>query len=277
VLYVVATPIGNLEDLSARALRTLREVDVIAAEDTRRTRGLLTHFGIVGKDLVALHAHSGAKEIERLAARLEGGASVAIVTDAGTPGVSDPGDALVRAAIALGVRVVPIPGPSATLAALSASGLSSGGAFRFFGFLPRDGRERAEALSRVCDTAEPSVILEAANRVHNTLIDLAAATPERTACVARELTKLHEELVRGPLAELAKDEREWVGEVVLVLGPHDPTARERAIDDDAIEARIDEELAAGGHAKVISERVAAWSGRPKRDIYTRVVRRRSGG
>ena len=277
MLYVVATPIGNLEDLSPRALRVLGECDVIAAEDTRRTRGLLTHFGIAGKELVALHAHSDAREIERLAARLEEDASIAIVTDAGTPGVSDPGDALVRAAIERGVKVVPIPGPSAILAALSASGLSTGGAFRFFGFLPRDGRERGEALARVCDTAEPCVILEAPNRVHSTLVDLAAATPERSACVGRELTKLHEELVRGALRALADDPREWVGEAVLVLGPHDPSARERAIDDAAIDARIDEELAAGAHAKAIAERVAAWSGRPKRDVYARVVRRRSGG
>ena len=277
MLYVVATPIGNLEDLSPRARRVLAEVDVIAAEDTRRTRALLTHFGVAGKELVALHAHSEARDVVRLASRLREGASVAIVSDAGTPGVSDPGDALVRAAIELGVRVVPIPGPSATLAALSASGLSSGGAFRFLGFLPRDGRDRAEAIARACDTPEPVVILEAANRVQNTLKDLAAATPDRPACVARELTKVHEELSRGTLAALAADAREWVGEVVLVLGAHDPAARAEAIDDAALDARIDAELAAGAHAKVAAERVAAWSGRPKREVYARVVARRTAG
>lgn len=274
VLYVVATPIGNLEDLSPRALRVLEEADVIAAEDTRHTRALLTHFGISGKQLVALHAHSAPRDVDRLADRLDAGAAIALVTDAGTPGISDPGDALVRAANARGVRVIPVPGPSAALAALSASGLSSGGAFRFFGFLPRDGPTRAEAILRVCDTAEPAVFLEAANRVHHTLIELAAATPDRPACVARELTKVHEELVRGSLRSLGDDEREWIGEVVVVLGAYDPAGRESAVDDAALDARIDVELATETHAKVVAERVAAWSGRPKRDIYARVVRRK---
>src|SRR5438094_4441140 len=131
MLYVIGTPIGNLEDLSVRALATLRDVSIVAAEDTRRTRAMLTHFGIAGKTLVALHAHSSEHEVERLVERLVAGENVALVTDAGTPSVSDPGDALVRGAIAAGIRVVPIPGPSAPVAALSASGLATGGGFRF--------------------------------------------------------------------------------------------------------------------------------------------------
>jgi 16S rRNA (cytidine1402-2'-O)-methyltransferase len=275
-LYVVATPIGNLDDITARALTTLRDCDRIAAEDTRRTRGLLSHFGIRGKTLESLHAHSLDTDVERLVAALVAGESVAVVTDAGTPAVSDPGDELVRAAIARGIVVVPIPGASAVLAALVASGLSDGGGFRFFAFLPRDGTARRDAIARVCETEEASVIFESPNRIAATLKDLADATPARTACVGRELTKMHEELVRGTLADLAAAAatREWIGEIVLVLGAHRPEAREAAVTDDALDERIDEELAKGAHAKGLAERLAAWSGRGKRDVYERVLTRK---
>ncbi len=275
-LSVVATPIGNLDDVSARAIETLRTCDRIAAEDTRRTRQLLTHFAIVGKPLDALHAHSSEEDVARIVAHLARGQHVALVTDAGTPLVSDPGSEIVRAAITAGARVIPIPGPSAVLAALSASGLATDSGFRFLGFLPRDGVARAQAISRACDTPEPVVLFEAANRTTATLGDLAAATPSRRACVARELTKMHEEIVRGAVSELAALDREWKGEVAIVLGAHDPEAREAAIDDAAIDARIDEELARGLHAKTIAERLAAWSGRGKRDVYERVVARKRG-
>jgi len=275
-LSVVATPIGNLDDVSMRAIETLRTCDRIAAEDTRRTRALLTHFAIAGKPLDSLHAHSSDEDVARIVAHLSRGEHVALVTDAGTPLVSDPGSEVVRAAIAAGVRVVPIPGPSAVLAALSASGLATDSGFRFLGFLPRDGVARAQAITRACDTPEPVVLFEAANRTTATLGDLAAATPSRAACVARELTKMHEEIVRGALSELAALGREWKGEVAIVLGAHDPESREAAIDDAAIDARIDEELARGLHAKTIAERLAAWSGRGKRDVYERVVARKRG-
>jgi 16S rRNA (cytidine1402-2'-O)-methyltransferase len=276
VLYVVATPIGNMGDVTARATETLRACDRVVAEDTRRTRGLLSHLGVSGKPLDSLHAHSGAGDVERVVAKLCAGEAVALVTDAGTPAVSDPGQALVEAAIAAGVRVVPLPGPSAVLAALVASGLAEGGRFRFLGFLPRDGAARRDAIATVSATPEPVVLFEAANRTAATLSELAAATPSRRACVARELTKVHEEYVRGSLVELAAFEREWIGEVAIVLGAHAPEERAAAVTDDAIDARIDEELAAGGHAKAIAERLAAWSGRPKREIYERVVQRKHG-
>lgn len=272
-LYVVATPIGNLSDITLRAIDVLKKVDRIAAEDTRQTRKLLSHLGIEGKPLEAMHAHSTERDVAKLRDRLASGEQIALVTDAGTPLVSDPGDALVRAAIEVGVAVVPIPGPSAPIAALSASGLSTGAGFRFFAFLPRDGGARREAIAAVCATPEPVVIFESPERTHATLAELARATPERSACVAREVTKMHEEMVRGTLSELAERE-EWRGEIVIVLGEHAPESRERTIDDAAIDARIDEELAAGAHAKSIAERLAAWSGRPKRDLYERVVARR---
>jgi 16S rRNA (cytidine1402-2'-O)-methyltransferase len=273
-LSIVATPIGNLQDLSARAVETLRACDRIAAEDTRRTRGLLTHFGIGGKPIEALHAHSTAEDVGRLVERMVEGEHIALVTDAGTPAVSDPGGEVVRAAIARGVRVVPIPGASAVLAALTASGLASDAGFRFVGFLPRDGVGRGEAIARICETPEPVVLFEAPSRTTSTLADLAAATPERAACVARELTKLHEEIVRGTCRALAALEREWIGEIAIVLGAHMPEAREAAVDDAALDARIDEELTRGLHAKTVAERLAAWSGRPRREVYERVIARK---
>lgn len=270
-VYLVATPIGNLGDLSSRALETLRACPVVAAEDTRRTRQLLTHFGITGKDVVALHEHSSEHDVARVLERVRQGEDVALVTDAGTPVVSDPGQALISAAIDAGVRVVPIPGPSAVLAALAASGLG-GGAFHFLGFLPRDARARADAIERACNEADAVVLFESPNRTRETLAELAAATPTRRACVARELTKVHEELVRGTLRELAAMEREWIGEVSLVLGPFDPRSREADVTDEAIDRRIEEELAKGTHPKRIAEAIAAWSGRAKRAVYERVVK-----
>ncbi len=273
-LYVVATPIGNLGDLTLRAIETLRTCDGIVAEDTRRTRGLLTHLGITGKPIDALHAHSGARDVARLLDKLLAGRSLAVVTDAGTPSVSDPGEALVQAAIAAGLRVIPIPGPSAVLAALVGSGLAGDGRFRFTGFLPRDGVARREAISLLCGTPETVVLFEAPSRTARTLGDLAEATPGRKAVVARELTKVHEELLRGTLAELAALDHEWIGEVAIVLGAYDANERTAAVSDDALDLRIDEELAAGGHAKTIAEKLSAWCGRPKRAVYERVLERR---
>ncbi len=272
-LYLVATPIGNLSDITLRALEVLKACPIVVAEDTRRSRTLLTHFGITGKDLRSLHGHSSQHEVSRIADAMEAGSDVALVTDAGTPAVSDPGDALSREVLKRGLRVVPIPGPSAVLAALAASGLGTGSGFRFLGFLPRDGVTRAAALSKACGTEEPVVLFEAPNRVHDTLTELAALDPERPACVARELTKMHEELVRGALRELAAVTAPWLGEIVIVLGER-PARSEETIGDAALDARIDDELAKGGHAKSIAERLAAWSGRSKRDVYERVVGRK---
>ncbi len=272
MLYVVATPIGNLKDITLRAVETLRGVAVIAAEDTRHTRKLLSAHGIEHKTLVALHAHSTERDIEKLVERLRSGEDIALVTDAGTPGVSDPGDALVRGAIAASIAVVPIPGPSAVIAALSASGLGSGGAFRFFGFLPRDGSARGRAIALIANTPEPVVLYESPERIMETLADLCEVMPTRAACVARELTKIHEELVRGTLADLVVLRDAWRGEIVLVLGARE--VAEEPVDDTALDARIDKELASGFSTKYTAELVSAWSGRPKREVYERVVRRK---
>jgi len=273
-LFVVATPIGNLGDATARSIETLRECDVILAEDTRRTRQLLSHFAIAGKRVERFDAHASTHDIQRATERLLAGERVALVTDAGTPSVSDPGEALVRAAIAAGAAVVPIPGASAVLAALVASGLGGEG-FRFIGFLPRQGAARRDAIALVAATAEPVVLFESPARVAATLEDLAATTPNRAVCVARELTKAHEEFVRGSCEELARLGREWIGEVVVVLGTHNPSDREAAVGDDALDSRIDEAIARGEHAKAAAARLAAWSGRKRRDVYERLLTRKN--
>ncbi len=270
-LFVVATPIGNLGDISERALETLRSADRILAEDTRRTRGLLSHFGIPAKSLDAFHEHSTPADAARFLRALLDGESIALVTDAGTPAVSDPGSVLVDAAIEHGVRVIPIPGASAVLAALVGSGLLGSKGFRFVGFLPRDGQERHEAISALCDASEAVVIFESPNRTKATLSDLARATPQRRACVARELTKVHEEFLRGTLETLAGREEDYLGEIAIVLSEYEPASRAEVVTDEAIDARITEALESGHHAKGIAERIAAWSGRPKREIYERVI------
>lgn len=219
-LYVVATPIGHLEDISARALRVLEAVALIAAEDTRRTGGLLRHYGITAEQL-ALHDHNERVAGERVIALLLAGQSVALVSDAGTPLVSDPGFALVREARARGLPVSPVPGPSALLAALSVAGQPTD-RFRFEGFVPRRPEARRSWLAQWLDEPVTVVCFEASHRILDTLTDMAAVLGgAREASVARELTKLHETVLTGPLAELqarvAADPNQQRGEFVLVL------------------------------------------------------------
>ena len=217
-LFLVATPIGNLEDVSARALRVLREVDLVAAEDTRHTRRLLQHFGIEAR-VVSLHEHNERARATSLVERVRGGESVALVTDAGSPGIADPGFPVVRAAVAEGVRVESIPGPSAVIAALQVSGLPTD-AFLFAGFLPPRGaarRRRLEELSRLRETV---VVFESPHRIEACLADLEAVWAQRPIALVRELTKVHEQVLRGTPREVREALRaEWRrGEMVLVLG-----------------------------------------------------------
>jgi 16S rRNA (cytidine1402-2'-O)-methyltransferase len=206
VLYVVATPIGNLADMTKRALAVLEQVDVVAAEDTRRTRRLLAHFGL-DKGLISCHEHNEQQMTPRLVERLVAGQDIALVSDAGTPLISDPGFALVRAARAAGVRVVPIPGPSAAVCALSAAGLPSD-RFLFVGFPPRGRAKRIDWLARVASEPGTLILYEAGKRVLSTLEDLATVLGgQRRATVARELTKHYETIRDGTLEEL----RDWMG------------------------------------------------------------------
>jgi 16S rRNA (cytidine1402-2'-O)-methyltransferase len=271
-LYVVATPIGNLGDITLRAIEVLRAVPLIAAEDTRLTRRLLDRHAIDRRS-VSFHARSGPGRLEELVAHLRGGADLALVTDAGTPAVSDPGADLVSAWAAEGGRVVPIPGASAVLAAVAASGVT-GPRWAFEGFLPRGGRERRERIAAIAADARGTVLFEAPGRVGATLRDLAAACgAERRGAVARELTKVHEEIERGTLGELAgavADGRiPTRGEFVIVVGMGEDSSRGAAGAGDLVAARAAvERLVAEGVARgAAARRVAADTGIPRRQLY----------
>jgi 16S rRNA (cytidine1402-2'-O)-methyltransferase len=217
-LYIVATPIGNLEDITQRALRVLGEVDFVACEDTRHTRKLLNHYGINTKT-ISYHEHNERERAAELLARLQAGANVAIVSDAGTPAVSDPGFRLVRLAAENGVRVVPIPGPTALISALVASGLPTD-EFLFGGFLPARTSARRARLAELRAVNATLIFYEAPHRIAATLRDARAILGEREAVVARELTKLHEELARGRLSELSShfgSSESARGEIVLII------------------------------------------------------------
>jgi 16S rRNA (cytidine1402-2'-O)-methyltransferase len=273
-LHLVATPIGNLEDVTLRAVRVLREADLVLAEDTRRTRKLLDRHAISARPL-SLHAHNEAARIERALEVLAGDGSVALVSDAGTPLISDPGERLVAAAIAAGHDVTPVPGASAVLAALAVAGLPTA-PFAFLGFLPRKAGPRRGLLSTYRGRPETLVLFESPRRVAGTLRELAAALGARPACVARELTKLHEEAVRGTLEELAERfAAEVRGEVTIVVGGAEAGARERDLGelDDAIRAGI----AAGCSVKELASELARDTGLPRREVYARVVALRAQG
>jgi 16S rRNA (cytidine1402-2'-O)-methyltransferase len=269
-LYVVATPIGNLGDVTRRAVETLSAATRIAAEDTRRTRALLSHLGITGKPVVALDANASEGALRAVVDDLVRGETVALVTDAGTPSVSDPGTALVRAAVAADVRVVAIPGPSAVTAAVAVSGLVDG-PFTFLGFLPRHGEKRREALRRIERATEPVVLFEAPGRTQATLEELAARMPERQACVARELTKIHEEARRGALLELSRAGIEPRGEVTLVIAGADPRQTESEGSAGDVDALIRERLAQGDSPRTVASDVSELTGAPRREVYSRVL------
>ncbi len=274
-LYVVATPVGNLGDLSPRAAEVLRSVEVVVAEDTRRTRILLAHAGARPGDLVSLPAFDEEGRVGRVVARLAGGATVALVTDAGTPGVSDPGARLVEAAWGAGVRVVPVPGPSAALTALSASGLPAD-RFLFVGFLPRKGGTRASELRWLAGVPATLVLFEAGNRTAGTLADLEEALGDRPAVLARELTKLHEEIARGSLSELrARFGGDLRGEVTLVVAGADREGHvgpEAAPPGEAVEDEIRRRLAAGEGPTQVARAVARGRGLARPEAYALVER-----
>jgi 16S rRNA (cytidine1402-2'-O)-methyltransferase len=274
-LVLVPTPIGNLGDITMRAVEALRNAAHIVAEDTRHSRKLLSHLEIDASRMSRLDANATDSDREQVIGWLLDGKDVALVTDAGSPAVSDPGTALVRDAIQAGVRVVALPGPSAVTTAVAVSGLVDN-AFCFRGFLPRSGPERARALTDIASRPEPCVLFESPQRMATLLGELAEVTPARSLAIGRELSKLHEEVIRGTVAEVAAVPREWLGEVTIVLGAWEP-APEDAPDDEQIDRRIDEELATGAHTRRVAEKIAAWSGRGRRDVYARVLERKNRG
>ncbi len=271
ILFVVATPIGNLADITLRALEILRTVPLVAAEDTRITRRLFERHAIPTR-LVSYHAQSPERRADELVAHLEGGADLAIVTDAGTPGISDPGEELVRRWASAGGRVEPIPGPSAAVAAVSAVGIA-GPRWAFEGFLPRSGAERRERLARIASDPRGTVLYEAPPRLAATLRDLAAAAgSDRAAAVARELTKRHEEIARGTLRSLADDVAAGRlaarGEIVVIVGEQRDVIAQRP-QPSLEEARVAvERLVESGMPRGrATSRVAAETGIPRRRLY----------
>src|SRR5271163_429559 len=272
-LYLVGTPIGNLEDLTLRALRILKEVDQIACEDTRHTQKLLTHYDI-HKSLVSYHEHNEITRAPELVVAIEAGAKIALVSDAGTPLVSDPGHRLVTLCVRHRIPVVPIPGPSALLAALSASGLPNE-EFLFVGFLPNRSGERRRALERLRIEDRTIIFYEAPHRIAETVADAREILGDRPACLARELTKMHEEFRRGRLSELEAElaERPAKGEITLVIGaPERGAGGVQADTSQSLAARVDELMHQAKLDRKEALKLAAKErGIPKRDAYRQLL------
>jgi len=264
VLYIVATPIGNLEDITLRALRILKEVHLIAAEDTRHTRTLLDRYGI-GRPVTSYHEHNEKTKARALVERLKRGQSIALVSDAGTPLLSDPGYRLVREAIKAAIPVVPLPGPSAMTALLSVSGLATD-RFVFEGFLPARRGERRERLGALREEKRTMVFYEAPHRLKESLGDLLEILGDREAVMGREITKIHEEFLRGRLSEMRArvESEEPRGEITLAVGGSEGEA---APAQELITAEIEQLRKKGLRVKEIAELLGEKFSRPKREIY----------
>jgi 16S rRNA (cytidine1402-2'-O)-methyltransferase len=270
-LWLVGTPIGNLGDASERAARTLGDVDVIACEDTRRTRKLLSHLGVSGRRLVSFNEGNERRQVPFLLGHLRAGRDVAVVSDAGMPGLSDPGYRLVVACAAEDIPVDVVPGPSAAIAALVISGLPAA-RFAFEGFLPRKAGERRARLSSLAEDPRTVVVFESPRRLRALLADALAALGDRRAVVVRELTKVHQEVLRGRLSELpSRLADEVLGEVVLVM---EGAAPPPGADLEALGDRVEELTAGGLSRKQAAARVAQEAGVSKRALYEASLRRR---
>jgi 16S rRNA (cytidine1402-2'-O)-methyltransferase len=268
-LYIVSTPIGNLGDITLRAIEVLKASPVIVAEDSRRTRGLLSHLGIGSKSVRALNAHASPRAVDEIVDELLQGRDVAYATDAGTPSVSDPGRALVEQAVARGIDVRIVPGPSAVTATVALSGMVDSG-FTFLGFLSRKGGARKASLAQIVKSELPSVLFESPERIVDTLRELSALAPERPAFVGRELTKLHEEGLRGTLAELAERPATWRGEITLLVAAAPPVPAGEA-SAPLVDACLRAALAVGVSPSRIAQALAKESGLPRSPVYARAL------
>lgn len=265
-LYIVSTPLGNLEDVTLRALRILKEADLIAAEDTRHSLKLLTHFGIK-KPLISYWGEKEKLKAAETIQRLKEGRNVALISDAGTPGISDPGTLLIQKAIEEGIAVVPVPGPSAVIAALSLSGFCTR-EFTFFGFLPARPGQRKKMLSQICREQRTLVFYEAPHRLLASMADLADVMGDRPAVVIKELTKYHEEVLRGTVSDIGKrlEQSTIAGEYVIVLQGRPETATLNM--DDAL-AEMRELMRAGRSRRDAARSVADAYGLSKKELYDR--------
>jgi 16S rRNA (cytidine1402-2'-O)-methyltransferase len=273
-LYLVATPIGNLEDITMRAIRILKEADLIACEDTRQTQKLLHHYGI-RKEMVSYHEHNELTRSPELVIELEQGAQIALVSDAGTPGISDPGNRLVTLCLRHHIPVVPIPGPSALVAALAASGLPTE-EFLFVGFLPARAGARRKALDALKAESRTLIFYEAPHRVVETLADASEILGARPAVIAREVTKIHEEFLRGPLAELLESARRRAprGEITLLIGPGDPQMQQVDVSVSLKERVAQLEAEGGVDRKAALKQAARERGLGKREAYKQLLMER---
>lgn len=264
ILYLVATPIGNLEDITLRALRVLREVSLVAAEDTRQTKKLLTHYGI-DKPLISYYEHNKLSRLQVILSHLQEG-DVALVSDAGTPGLNDPGYELVKSAIEHGFRVYPVPGPASPIAALVGSGLPTD-AFLYLGYLPRKQKDRRERIAQIRDEPYTVLFLETPHRLRDSLKDLLDILGNRSAVIARELTKIHEEFLRGTLHDLIQhfDQTEPLGEfIILVAGA---SKLEKTWNEEQVLEVFQREFTGNISLKTFAEQIAQVSGWKKNDLY----------
>jgi len=271
-LFIIATPIGNLQDLSGRVRKTLEQADLVLAEDTRRGRTLLSHLGI-HKPVESLHQHNQDRKIPEILERLRAGKNLALTTDAGTPAISDPGARLIRAALQSGIRVCPIPGPSAITAALSVSGFPSD-RFLFLGFLPAKSRDRKKMLEPYREFHETMVMFEAPHRIRKTVQDLWEILGDRPACLCREMTKLHEQITLSCLSGLAREleEQEPRGEITLVLAGKEPAPENHPqILAPDLQELIAAMLAEGKSLKQIVSELSASTNLPRNLIYQKTL------
>ena len=272
ILYLVATPIGNLEDITLRAIRILKEVDLILAEDTRNTLKLLNHFEIK-KPLVSYHRHNEEIKVDNLIEKLKKGENIAVVSDAGTPGISDPGEVIVKEAIKNNIEVIPIPGACAGINALIASGLDTK-EFVFIGFLPLNKKLRKEKLKEIEKETKTIIVYEAPHKLKNTLEDLKAIVQNRKVVLAREITKIHEEFIRGSIDEIISKSDNLKGEMVILIEGAKFKEKESELDELSLEEHYELYKNQGLDKKEIIKKIAKDRGVSKNEIYMEFVNKK---
>jgi len=272
ILYLVATPIGNLEDMTLRAIRILKEVDLILAEDTRNTLKLLNHFEIK-KPLVSYHRHNEEIKVDNLIEKLKKGENIAVVSDAGTPGISDPGEVIVKEAIKNNIEVIPIPGACAGINALIASGLDTK-EFVFIGFLPLNKKLRKEKLKEIEKETKTIIVYEAPHKLKNTLEDLKTIVQFRKVVLAREITKIHEEFIRGSIDEIISKSDNLKGEMVILIEGAKFKAKETELDKISLEGHYELYKNQGLDKKEIIKKIAKDRGVSKNEIYMEFVNKK---
>ena len=272
ILYLVATPIGNLEDMTLRAIRILKEVDLILAEDTRNTLKLLNHFEIK-KPLVSYHRHNEEIKVDNLIEKLKKGENIAVVSDAGTPGISDPGEVIVKEAIKNNIEVIPIPGACAGINALIASGLDTK-EFVFIGFLPLNKKLRKEKFKEIEKETKTIIVYEAPHKLKNTLEDLKAIVQNRKVVLAREITKIHEEFIRGSIDEIISKSDNLKGEMVILIEGAKFKEKETELDKISLEEHYELYKNQGLDKKEIIKKIAKDRGVSKNEIYMEFVNKK---